>query len=151
MPARFTHALAQRLDESSPLTVQEAGANHRLARGLVLLAPGDHHLQLNGNQLVRLDQGPRRNGVRPSLDVSMETAAAHYGSSVIGVILTGMGSDGTIGARAIKAAGGTVIVEHQQTSVVHGMPGSAVEAGLADHILPLPEIAPALVRLVNRD
>jgi len=149
MPAGFTEALAQRLNESSPLVVQEAAHGDRLARGLALLAPGGSHLRFNGRRQVSLDQGPRRNGVRPALDVSMESAAARHGTAVIGVVLTGMGSDGTLGARQIKAAGGRVIAEHESTSVVYGMPRSVIEAGLVDRVAPLPEVALTLLEMIR--
>jgi two-component system chemotaxis response regulator CheB len=149
MPPSFTRALAQRLDEHSPLTVQQAVDGDCLARGLALLAPGNFHLQLNGRRGVSLDQGPRRNGVRPALDVSMESAAAHHGQAVIGVVLTGMGADGTCGARHIKQAGGQVIAEHPSTSTVYGMPRSVIEAGLADRVVPLSEVASTLVEMIQ--
>jgi two-component system chemotaxis response regulator CheB len=79
----------------------------------------------------------------------MESAAEYHGSAVIGVVLTGMGSDGTEGAGQIKAAGGRVIAEHESTSVVYGMPRSVVEAGLADRVVPLPEVALTLMELIN--
>jgi two-component system chemotaxis response regulator CheB len=145
MPPRFTQALAQRLNEHSPLTVQQAEHEDRLARGLALLAPGGFHLRFNGRRQAVLDQGPRRNGVRPALDVSMESAAKHYGSAVIGVVLTGMGWDGTEGARHIKAAGGRVIAEHESTSAVYGMPRGVIEQGLADRVVPLYEVASTLM------
>jgi len=148
MPPSFTNALAQRLNQSSSLTVKEATHGDRLARGLALLAPGGFHLQFNSQRKVTLGQGPRRNGVRPALDTCMESATSHHGSAVIGAILTGMGTDGTAGARQIKAAGGKVIAEHYSTTVVYGMPRSVVEAGLADHVVPLPEVAPTLLNLI---
>jgi len=149
MPAGFTASLARRLDERSPLAVREAVDGDRLERRLVLLAPGDYHLKLVGMRRMALDHGPRRHHVRPAVDVAMESAAEYHGSLVIGVVLTGMGSDGTDGAGRIKAAGGKVIAEHESTSAVYGMPRSVVEAGLADQIVPLPKVAPTLVRLVN--
>jgi two-component system chemotaxis response regulator CheB len=149
MPPSFLCALAQRLDESSPLTVQQAADGDRLARGLALLAPGNFHLQLTGLRRVSLDQGPRRNGVRPALDVSMESAAAHHGPAVTGVVLTGMGSDGTSGARHIKQAGGQVIAEHPSTSTVYGMPRSVAEAGLADRVVPLSQVPSTLMELIQ--
>ncbi len=149
MPSGFTQSLAQRLNEASPLVVQEASDGDRLARGLALLTPGDYHLRLRDSRQVMLDQGERRNHVRPAVDVTMESASEHFGASVIGVILTGMGSDGKDGAASIKAAGGKVIAEHESTSVVYGMPRSVVEAGLADKVVPLEEIASAIVEMVN--
>ena len=149
MPPAFTRSLAQRLNESSALTVQEAAPGDRLARGLVLMAPGDFHLQFKEYKQVTLNQGPRRNHMRPAADVSMESAAAHHGPAVIGVVLTGMGFDGTEGARHIKDAGGKIIAEHESTSVVYGMPRQVIKAGLADHVMPLPKVALKLIELVN--
>jgi two-component system chemotaxis response regulator CheB len=140
MPATFTQSLAQRLNEATPLTVQEARAGDRLARGLVLVAPGDYHLRLGVRGQVLLDQGPRHNHLRPSVDVTM-ISAAQYGAAVLGVVLTGMGSDGTEGARHIRAAGGSVVAESEASAVVYGMPRSVVEAGLAAEVLPLGQIA----------
>ncbi|MBN1937638.1 MAG: chemotaxis response regulator protein-glutamate methylesterase [Anaerolineae bacterium] len=148
MPARFTTSLAQRLNDHSPLIVREAEQHDQLAQGLVLVAPGDYHLCFSGRSQVVLDQGPRRNYTRPSVDVSFESAVALHHSAVIGVILTGMGSDGTDGAKQIKAAGGTIIAENESTSVVYGMPRSVIEAGVADYIVPIHEVAATLVKLV---
>lgn len=149
MPPGFTHSLAQRLHEVSPLRIQEAVSGDRLARGLVLLAPGDFHLTVTRMGQVKLDQSPRRNHVRPAADVTLESVAQNFGSASIGVILTGMGNDGTEGAAQVKAAGGKVIAEHESTSVVYGMPRSVIEAGLADRVAPLPDIASTLLELVN--
>jgi len=149
LPPGFTRALAQRLDENSPLIVHEAAHDDHLAPGMVLLAPGGSHLHFNGRRQVCLSQGPRRNGVRPAVDVTMESAAECHGSGVIGVVLTGMGVDGTAGARHIKAVGGKMIVEDESSSVVYGMPRSVVEAGLADRVVPLSEVALTLTELVE--
>ncbi len=149
MPAGFTQALAQRLNQESALTVQEAASGQLVERGLVLLAPGDLHLCFANDGHVVLDNGPRRNHVRPSVDVTMESAAHVYKRAAIGVVLTGMGSDGTAGAASIKAAGGQVIAEHESTSTIYGMPCSVVEAGLADRVVPLPQVAGVLVEMVK--
>ncbi|MBN1993368.1 MAG: chemotaxis response regulator protein-glutamate methylesterase [Anaerolineae bacterium] len=149
MPPGFTRSLAQRLNENSSLIVQEAADGDRLARGLALLAPGDFHLRFRGLRQVSLDQGPRCQHVRPAVDVTMESAVEYHGANVIGVVLTGMGQDGTAGAGRIKAAGGRIIAEHESTSVVYGMPASVVRAGWADLVVPLPNIASTLVKLVN--
>jgi two-component system chemotaxis response regulator CheB len=149
MPPGFTRSLAQRLNEVSPLRVQEAVSGDRLARGLALLAPGDFHLTVTKNGQVRLDQGPRRHHVRPAADVTMESAAQYYGSAVIGMILTGMGTDGVEGAAQIKAAGGKVVAEHESSSVVYGMPRGVIEAGLADRVVPLSTMAPTLLDLIR--
>jgi two-component system chemotaxis response regulator CheB len=144
MPAGFTHTLAQSLNSISPLTVHEATNGDRLARGLALMAAGGLHLRVQNRQ-VYLDESPPRNHVRPSVDVTIETAVNFFGANIIGVILTGMGQDGKAGAKLIKDAGGHVIVESESTSIVYGMPGSVVRAGLADQILPLPQIASSIL------
>ncbi|MDY7080031.1 MAG: chemotaxis response regulator protein-glutamate methylesterase [Chloroflexota bacterium] len=149
MPPSFTRALAQRLNQNSPLAIHEAEHGDRLACGMALLAPGNFHLEVNGRKQVILNQEPRRNGVRPAVDVSMESAAAQHGAAVIGVVLTGMGSDGTSGAYYIKEAGGKVIAEHESTSAVYGMPRSVIEAGLADRVVPLPEVASTLLEMAG--
>jgi two-component system chemotaxis response regulator CheB len=149
MPPGFTRSLAQRLNEASPLIVQEAADGDRLARGVVLLAPGNFHLRFKRIRQVALDQGPRRHHVRPAVDVTMESAVEYHGKNVIGVVLTGMGQDGTDGAGQIKIAGGKVIAEHESTSVVYGMPGSVVRAGLADRVVPLPRVGATLVELIK--
>lgn len=148
MPAGFTQSLAQRLDRTFPFRVKEAAAGDQLARGLALLAPGNVHLCFDQSRRAVLASGPPRNHVRPSIDVTMESAVERYGSRVIGVVLTGMGIDGTAGARCIKAAGGHVIAEHESTCVVYGMPRSVIEAGLADVVAPLPDLSAALMRMV---
>lgn len=149
MPPGFTRSLARRLNETSSFNVQEASDGDRLAQGLALLAPGDYHLRFTKDKRIVLDHSPRRHHVRPAVDVTLESAAELYKMAVIGVILTGMGSDGTAGAACVKAVGGQIVVEDESTSVVYGMPRSVVEAGLADQVVPLPKITSTLVELVN--
>jgi two-component system chemotaxis response regulator CheB len=148
MPPNFTRALAQRMNEHTSLTVQEAAHGDRLARGIALLAPGNFHLQINRQQVV-LNQDPRRNGVRPAADVTMESAAEQHSSAVIGVVLTGMGSDGTDGARSIKANGGRIVAQDQASCAVYGMPRSVIEAGLADRVVPLEKVASTLLEMTS--
>jgi len=143
LPAGFTRSLAARLDQSSALAVAEASDNDRLAAGQVLVAPGDYHLTLAGGR-VALDQGPRRHGVRPAVDSTLEAAAGAFGPATLAVILTGMGEDGTAGARAVKQAGGRVLAEAESTCVVYGMPRSVIQAGLADEVVPLDQMAAAI-------
>jgi two-component system, chemotaxis family, protein-glutamate methylesterase/glutaminase len=149
MPPGFTRSLAQRLNETCPISVQEAADGDRLAQGLALIAPGDYHLRFEGANKVSLNQEARHNHLRPAVDVTMRSAADLHGSSVIAVILTGMGNDGTQGAEQIKLAGGRVLAQDAATSVVYGMPRSVVEAGLADYQLPLEEVGALLVELVT--
>jgi two-component system chemotaxis response regulator CheB len=145
LPAGFTKSLADRLNQGSALTVSEAKDGDVLSVGQVLVAPGDFHLKVHGRR-VQLDMGPRRHGVRPSVDTTLETAAQSWGSSILTTILTGMGEDGTEGAQAVKTAGGLVLAEDESTCVVYGMPRSVVEHGLSDEVVPLDHMAAAIVR-----
>lgn len=152
MPPVFTKMLAERLDKCTRLTVREASEGDKLQPGHVYLAPGDHHLSLvtRGAAVhVQLNQEPPENSVRPAVDVLFRSAAAVYGSHVLAIVLTGMGSDGTKGAQVIAAAGGDVVVQDEATSVVWGMPGFISRAKLARAELPLDQIAFEVNRLVN--
>jgi two-component system chemotaxis response regulator CheB len=145
LPAGFTKSLAERLNQASALTVAEAKDGDLLSVGQVLVAPGDFHLKVSGRR-VQLDMGPRRHGVRPSVDTTLETAAQSFGPSVLTAILTGMGEDGAEGARAVKTAGGLVLAEDESTCVVYGMPRAVAERGLADEVVPLDHMAEAIAR-----
>jgi two-component system chemotaxis response regulator CheB len=145
LPAGFTKSLADRLNQGSALSVVEAKDGDLLSVGRVLVAPGDFHLKVVGRR-VQLDMGPRRHGVRPSVDTTLETAAQSFGTAVLTAILTGMGEDGTEGARAVKAAGGLVLAEDESTCVVYGMPRSVVEHGLSNEVVPLDHMAEAISR-----
>lgn len=147
MPAAFTKSLAMRLDEISALKVKEAEPGDVVRAGLALVAPGNYHMTVSSGGLIELNQEPPQHGVRPSVDVTMESVAAVYGASAIGVVMTGMGSDGTRGARLIKHAGGKVIAEDESTCVIYGMPRSVIEAGIADRVTPLEKIASEIVGL----
>ena len=147
MPTGFTKSLAERLDEASPMTVREAAEGDALRPGQVLVAPGDFHMTVARRGIVALNQDPPVWGVRPSVDITMESVVKEYGKSAHTVVLTGMGHDGTRGASLVKKAGGRVVVEHESTCSVYGMPKSIVEAGSADVILPLQKIAGEIERL----
>src|SRR5205823_423204 len=111
MPAGFTRSLADRLDSSSALKVREAATGDRLAADTVLVAPGDFHLRLTARGVVELNDGPRVHGVRPSVDVALESVAEHFGNRAVVSILTGMGQDGAAGAVAVHQRGGYVLAE----------------------------------------
>ena len=147
MPGGFTRSLAQRLDELSPLSVQEAAPGSRMEVGKALIAPGGFHLTLDGDGVVALNEDKPECGVRPSINVTAESLARAFGEDVVEVVLTGMGNDGTRGAALIKEAGGSVIAEAEESCVVYGMPRSVVEAGYADRVVSLQGIAGALVRV----
>jgi two-component system chemotaxis response regulator CheB len=153
MPPVFTALFAKRLDTKSPLSVSEARAGDRLEPGTVLIAPGDYHVRLRSDKLgvvTQLDQGTPENYCRPSVDVLFRSAPETFGAGVLAVVLTGMGSDGAKGAARIVEAGGSVIVQDAATSVVWGMPGAVVSAGLAAEVLPLGDMARAIQARVSR-
>jgi len=144
LPAGFTTALADRLDATSSIRVREAQEGDSVEPGVALIAPGDLHLDLDATTgRVRLQAGPELHGVRPAADITMRAAAA-FGRRAVGVVMTGMGRDGAEGARAIKAAGGVTLAQDQATSVIWGMPRTAVEAGVIDRVLPLERLADAI-------
>ncbi len=152
MPPMFTRLLADRLDTLCRLRVQEGREGQTLQPGQVWIAPGDHHMTVarNGAEwLLGIQQGARENSCRPAVDVLFRSAARAYGANVLAVVLTGMGADGTRGCAAVREAGGAVIVQDEASSVVWGMPGSVVNASLADGIYPLGGIARQLVRRVS--
>lgn len=149
MPAGFTRSLSERLNAISPLKVKEAEPGDRLMVGQVLVAPGGFHMTLDENERVALNQKPTVHGVRPAVDVTLNSLVQHFGKAVIAVILTGMGSDGTHGSSLLHSQGGYVIAEHESTCVVWGMPRSVAEAGAANVILPRPQIARAIERAIR--
>ena len=152
MPIGYTEAYAKRLNEASALTVIEARDGEILRPGLVLVAPAGRHLTLHrngeGQTSVRLDVRPLDTPHRPSVDVLFQSAADVYGDRVLGVVMTGMGTDGRDGSAWIKARGGAVLTEAEETCVVYGMPRSVVEAGLSDEAVPLDQMTAAIMRRV---
>ena len=152
MPAAFTPILAQHLTRATRWTAREAVADERPPEGEIRIAPGGHHLTLRSDRAgkrLALTEEPPVNFCRPSADVLFVSAAQLYGSAVLAVILTGMGNDGCEGAKAVAAAGGTVIAQDEASSVVWGMPGAAVSAGVVHRVLPLDEIAGAVSAAVG--
>jgi two-component system chemotaxis response regulator CheB len=144
MPPVFTTLLADRLNRTTAVTVVEAADGTLLRPGTVYIAPGDRHLEVAkdtaGRPVTRLTQAPPENYCRPAVDVLFRSVAAHYGAAAFGVVMTGMGSDGKIGAAALRAAGSRILAQDEASSVVWGMPGAVVSAGLADSVLPLNQI-----------
>jgi two-component system chemotaxis response regulator CheB len=149
MPASFTPAFAQRLDKLAAIHVSEAQDGDSLTAGMVLLAPG-------GQQLTVTERGGRLKAhvfqetaaqvhYRPSLDITFASAAHICAGQVLGVILTGMGSDGCEGARLIRQAGGNIWAQDEASCVVYGMPAAVARAGLAERVLPLTQIGPAIL------
>lgn len=152
MPATFTAILAKHLGEASGRTSKEAEDGEVLKPGTIYVAPGGYHMRLkaaSGSAAIALDKGPEVNFCRPAVDPMFETAAQIYRGSILAAILTGMGHDGAAGGQAIVAAGGSVIAQDEETSVVWGMPGAAAAAGICSAILPLPMIGPKINTLLK--
>jgi two-component system chemotaxis response regulator CheB len=153
MPPAFTTRLAERLSEKSRLRVREAVAGELVGAAQAWVAPGDQHLLVRRQgKAVRLalSQEPPVNSCRPAVDVLFRSAAEVYGPSVLAVVLTGMGQDGLRGCECVRAAGGQVLAQDEQSSVVWSMPGAVAQAGLADQVLPLPQLGPEILRRVRR-
>lgn len=150
MPAGFTTSFANRLDQQSAISVKEAEEGDTIKPGTALLAPGDYHMRINERGMISLDQSERKWSVRPCVDHMMVSAAENFSDRVVGVILTGMGTDGAEGMEAIKDHGGYGIVEDESTALVYGMPGATIKAGAFDDILPLHQIPFKLIELIER-
>jgi two-component system chemotaxis response regulator CheB len=147
MPLGFTKSLAERLNARSKVSIKEAEDGDTLTSGQALLAPAGWHLRLAADgREVELSKDPPRHGVRPSVDVMMESLAQYCQNPMVAVILTGMGHDGAKGLSSIKKKGGRTLAEDKSTCVVWGMPRAAVETGAVDEVLPLEEIPGGIVR-----
>jgi two-component system, chemotaxis family, protein-glutamate methylesterase/glutaminase len=152
MPPLFTRLLADRLAGQSAIAVDEGRSGVQLSHSHAWIAPGNFHMKVSRLGLSRrlsLNQEPPENSCRPAVDVLFRSVAASYGSNVLGVVMTGMGADGLLGARAIRDAGGDVIVQDEASSVVWGMPGSVHASGLADGVYPLNLLAAEIERRVR--
>ena len=144
MPPMFTRVLAERLDRTSAIRVLEAADGHRLEPGTVRIAPGDRHMLVERNDdavRVRTTIDPAENSCRPAADPLFRSVAVAYGRHALGIVMTGMGSDGLRGSRRLVEEGSRVIVQDEASSVVWGMPGFVVREGLADAIVPLHDLA----------
>lgn len=144
MPAGFTARFAERLDAHSDYDIREATDGERVGGGEALVAPGDRHMAVAGSRdgrlSVELRDDPPVNGVRPAVDVTMESAAAVLGDDLVGVVLTGMGADGAAGVAAVAAGGGRTIAQDEATSAVFAMPRRAIETGAVDEVLAIEDI-----------
>jgi two-component system chemotaxis response regulator CheB len=154
MPPTFTTILAEHLARSSRRPAHEAVDGEVIKAGQIYLAPGGRHMRVvrqGAQAMIALDDGPAVNFCKPAVDPLFTSAIEVWQGGIMSVILTGMGSDGTRGGKAIVAAGGSVIAQDEATSVVWGMPGAAANAGICAAVLPLNQIAPKLVRLFSGD
>lgn len=152
IPAEFSAMLAKRLNAASAMTVIEATAGQTPEPGTVYVAPGGRHMVLKKNKrrvIIEMTDTPPVNSCRPAVDVLFQSSAEVYGANQLAVILTGMGHDGLDGCRALFPLGVPVIAQDEETCVVWGMPRFVAEEGLADEIVPLPDVAGRIVARVT--
>ncbi len=149
MPASFTPAFAQRLDQQCAVRVKEAADGDQLRSGHVYIAPGGRQMtfsQQAGKLVIQIEDGRPDIHYKPCADISFSSIAAVCGAKVLGLVLTGMGADGREGARALKGQGATIWSQDEASSVIYGMPMAVAEAGLSDLVMPLRDIGPSLVQ-----
>lgn len=150
MPPKFTRSLATDLDVRCALNVVEAEDGQAVRPGTVFIAPGGRQMKVgrsSGGLVIRITDDPPEQNCRPSVDYLFRSVSQECRGAAVGVVMTGMGSDGTLGARLLKRQGALIIAQDEETCVVFGMPKFLVEEGLADAVLPLAEIAPTLTRI----
>lgn len=154
MPDQFTSRFADRLDAASQYDITEAEDGSRIGGGEGLVARGDYHMRVsgysNGRLRVRLDQSERLHSVRPAIDVTFKSAAERVTDPLVSVVLTGMGSDGADGVRAVKDAGGATLAQNEATSAVFGIPERAIETGCVDDVLPVDQLTEAIADSIRR-
>lgn len=152
MPPVFTKSLADRLNAISDLQISEAIEGDPMSPGRVYVAPGGYHLELDRSTVVptvRLTSGEKENSCRPAVDVMFRSMSDAYKQGLLGIVLTGMGKDGQLGAQYIRDAGGRVIAQDEASSTVWGMPRAVVEVDAADDVLPLNQIAHRVNEIVG--
>jgi two-component system, chemotaxis family, protein-glutamate methylesterase/glutaminase len=152
IPAGFSKAFSERLHHLCSMEVKEAADGDELHPGRVLIAPGGLHMILKrsgSGYRVAVKEGPRVCYQRPSVDVLFRSVADEAGSNAVAALLTGMGSDGASGLSQIRQVGGSTIAQNEETCVVYGMPREAIRIGAAAQVLPLQQVAPAILRLVS--
>jgi two-component system chemotaxis response regulator CheB len=151
MPPIFTRLLAERLSSHSQIPIEEARAGQRLLAGHGWIAPGNFHMTVTRNgtdMILGVNQDPPEHSCRPAVDVLFRSVAANYGAGTLAVVMTGMGSDGVLGAKQVREAGGEVIIQDESSSVVWGMPGLTYASGQADAVYPLAQLGQEIVRRV---
>lgn len=153
MPPMFTKMLAKQIEDHTKISIKEGEEGEIIQNGKVYIAPGGKHMELKkmaAGMKIHLHEGPQVNFCRPAVDPLFDSAVSCVGGNLVGVILTGMGSDGLHGCENIKANGGYVIAQDEATSVVWGMPGHVAKAGVADEVLPLNKITNAIVNKIQK-
>jgi len=147
MPKGFTKSFAHRLNDKSAVPVVEANHRMRIEKGKVYIAPSGYHMTIYKKRIHLLDTG-KIHGVKPAVDPLFETAAKTYGEETLGVILTGMGKDGTSGCLEIKKSGGYILAQDEATSIIYSMPKFAITAGAVDEVLGIDELTTHIKELV---
>jgi len=154
MPAHFTTSFAERLNEMSAMTIKEAEDGDSLINGVALIAPGNYHMLLRrsgAKYYVMVKKGPLVNHQRPAVDVLFHSVASYAGSNAVGVILTGMGSDGAHGLLKMKEAGARTVAQDEKSCIIFGMPKEAIQLGAAEKVVPLGNIANEALNLITED
>lgn len=154
MPEHFTSSFAKRLNELCKINVKEAENNDSIIRGQALIAPGNHHLLIKrsgARYYVSVNDGPPVNRHRPSVDVLFRSAAQYAGANAVGILLTGMGNDGSRGLLEMKEYGSYTIAQDEKTSIVFGMPKEAIKINAAKRVLPLPQIPAAILNSTHKE
>jgi two-component system chemotaxis response regulator CheB len=149
MPPVFTAVLASRLAESIDREAKEAIDGETLKPGTLYVAPGDRHLTIAAAGVSRLSDGPPINFCKPAVDPLFESVASAFGPAALGIVLTGMGTDGAAGAKALAERGGSVIAQDEASSVVFGMPAAAAQTGACSALLPPARIAETVSKLLK--
>jgi two-component system chemotaxis response regulator CheB len=148
MSKEFISNFAQRLNDISNIKVKQASEGEVIKEGVALLAPGDFHMFVKSPNRIQLNQGPKRFGVRPSINVTMVSASEIYGADTIGVLLSGMGQDGAFGMRMIKKRQGITLAQNESSSVIFGMAKAAKDMDVVDKMVSADEIAREIVKAV---
>lgn len=151
MPKGFTKSLAKHLQLVSDFVVEEAHEGQKLVPGRAVVAPGGYHMVVTGSRQVTLDSSEKRHGVRPSINMTMLSASNAYGPSTIGVLLSGMGSDGAFGLSVVKRRGGKTLAQDRETSVIFGMASAAAELRAVDTLVPDHAVARTIVQAVGME
>jgi CheY-like chemotaxis protein len=154
MPANFTTSFAERLNELSTMTVREAKDGDSLVNGVALIAQGNYHMLLKrsgARYYVQVKNGPLVNHQRPAVDVLFYSVADYAGSNAVGVILTGMGSDGAMGLLKMREAGARTVAQDEKSCIVYGMPKEAIKLSAAEKVVPLKDIAQTALNMIVED
>ncbi len=151
MSKEFISSFAERLNEVSQLHVKQAAENDLIQEGVALLAPGDMHMEVTSSHRIKLNQGPKRFGVRPAVNVTMVSASEVFGANTVGVILSGMGQDGAFGMKMIKKRHGFTLAQNESSSVVFGMAKAANELGAVDKMINADDLAQEIIKVIKQD